>query len=148
MVELINLASVASSRRDYILVLAAAQSSFSEKKFAEAAAQYERARDLAGDARLQFPEFLYVQLANCYLRAENHQQAISCLEQGLLEHPQGVEILCFLGSMYLEHDFPGRNPLLAVDYFSRLKNISPEFRQGCTSIETMLTFALAEARVQ
>jgi hypothetical protein len=93
----------------------------------------------------EFPDrttkFMHGQLSDSCLYQSAFTDATEVLEDYIRKNPDDTHMLAKLGLLYIDQWDEIKNPLRAVSCFRRVKELSPDYRSGCISIDLMLMYA-------
>ncbi|MFH1064440.1 MAG: tetratricopeptide repeat protein [Candidatus Woesearchaeota archaeon] len=87
------------------------------------------------------PVSLYERLSDCRLYMKRFTDAVKTLEDCLNRHPDNISVLVKLGMMHIDHWTEIQDPAAAVRYFSRVKELKPEYKSRAMTISAMLAYA-------
>ncbi len=122
-----------------------ADKAFDSENFKKAEFLYEVARTCYSD-RVRPPASLYERLSDCRLYMKYFDDAVRTLEECLDQYPDDIDVLVKLGTLHIDQWKEIQDPEAAVKYFSRVKELKPDYRSSGMSIHAMLAYAISYSR--
>lgn len=139
--KVIDIRRAIGKKQDADMYACQADAEIKKGDFRRAELLYETAMGIYSEF-MKPPVSLYERLSDCRLYMKEFSRSVRTLEDCLEKHPDNIGVLVRLGMMHIDQWVEIQDAQKSVKYFSRVKELNPEYRSRAMTISQMLAYAI------